>query len=47
MKSLVWQLILTIALLVCSGFLFYLSREIRKLEKLKNREPSTPSAIPQ
>jgi len=43
----VWQLILSIALIICSGVIFYLTREISRLQKRKDREPAAPSAIPQ
>jgi len=40
----VWQLILSIALLVCSVVIFSLVREINRLQKLKDAQTSTASS---
>jgi len=39
----VWQIILTIAVLVCSGVIFYLTKELNKAQRHREREPAALS----
>jgi len=38
----VWQLILSIALILCSGVIFYLTRELNKAQRHRGHEPAVP-----